>query len=111
MRRFSPFNLTVFAFSLALFSTPAGAASVTESITISGTMHVGGTVATSHFPAFNPALGTLTAMSVHLSGTVNYSGKGLPVDEGAALELEDLFKLPVSELTSAHGAGLDTLLR
>jgi hypothetical protein len=48
-----------------------------------------GTVSTSDFPAFNPALGKLVSISVHLSGTLDYTGKGIPADEGACLELED----------------------
>jgi hypothetical protein len=77
------------AVSLVLFAAAARAASSTESISISGTMPVSGTVATSDFAAFNPSLGKLVSMSVSLSGTLNYTGKGIPPDEGACLELED----------------------
>lgn len=77
------------AVSLAFFPASAWAASSAESITISGSMPVSGTVATSGFAAFNPALGRLVSISVHLSGTLDYTGKGKPADEGACLELED----------------------
>jgi hypothetical protein len=74
---------------LALFSTTAQAQKIVETISISGGMGVGGTVATSNFPAFDPSLGTLVSMAVHSSGTLDYTGKGIPADEGACLELED----------------------
>ena len=70
-----------------MFSAAAWAASTTESITISGTMPVLGTVATSDFAAFNPALGKLVSMSVSLSGTLDYTGKGIHANSGACLEL------------------------
>jgi hypothetical protein len=77
------------AASLVIFSAPSWGASTTETITISGTMPNLGTVATPPFPAFDPKLGKLVSMSVHLSGTLDYTGKGIPADEGACLELED----------------------
>jgi len=52
-------------------------------------MGCGGIFNTSDFPAFNPQLGTLTKISVYLFTSIDYTGQGLPVDEGAELVLED----------------------
>ena len=83
-------SIAVVAVSLALPASSALADSITtETISISGTMPVLGTVATSPFAAFNPVMGTLASMSVTLSGTLDYTGRGIPADEGASLELED----------------------
>jgi PEP-CTERM motif len=83
-------SIAVFAVSLALPASWALADSITtETISISGTMPVLGTVATSQFAAFNPAMGTMVSMSVTLAGTLDYTGGGIPADEGASLELED----------------------
>ena len=70
-------------------SNAARADSVTENISLTATVPVLGTVLTSQFAAFNPALGTLVDMSVSLSGTLDYVGFGLPADEGADLELQE----------------------
>jgi hypothetical protein len=70
-------------------STAAWADSITESISISATVPVLGTVLTSQFAAFNPGLGTLVGMSVSLSGTLDYTGQGIPADEGGSLELQE----------------------
>jgi hypothetical protein len=83
-------SFAVVAVSLALPASSALADSITtQTISVSGTMPVLGTVATSQFAAFNPAIGTLVSMSVTLSGTLDYTGGGIPADEGASLELED----------------------
>jgi hypothetical protein len=80
--------LAVLAVSFVLSSAPARADSIlSESMSISGTMPLGGTVDTSQFTAFNPTLGTLVFISVSLSGTLDYTGMG--INEGASLELED----------------------
>jgi hypothetical protein len=70
-------------------STAVRADSITESISISATVPVLGTVLTSQFAAFNPGLGTLVDMSVSLSGTLDYTGAGIPADEGGSLELQE----------------------
>jgi PEP-CTERM motif len=82
--------LAIVAVSLVLCAASARADSfITQTISISGTMPVLGTVTTSQFAAFNPALGTLVSMSVTLFGTLDYTGMGIPPDEGADLVLED----------------------
>jgi hypothetical protein len=72
---------------------------LTEAVSISATVGNLGTVYTSQFAAFNSALGTLVSMSVSLSGTLNYTGGGIPADEGASLELQP--DPPVSKACSA----------
>ena len=76
--------------TLALcFVSPAWSLTQTQFVTISGSMGCGGIFNTSDFPAFNPQLGTLTKISVYLFTSIDYTGQGLPVDEGAELVLED----------------------
>jgi PEP-CTERM motif len=91
--------LLLFA-AVMLSPVPARADSIlTEAVSISATVGNLGTVYTSQFAAFNPALGTLVSMSVSLSGTLNYTGGGIPADEGASLELQP--DPPVSKACSA----------
>ena len=91
LRSFPPlsFCLLLAAMLSLCFVSPAWSLTQTEFVTISGSMGCGGTLSTSDFPAFNPQLGTLTKISVNLFAWVDYTGQGLPVDEGAELVLED----------------------
>ena len=91
LRSFRPlsFCLLLTAALLLSFVAPAWSATQTEFMTISGSMGCLGTLNTSDFPAFNPQLGTLTKISVYLFTSIDYTGQGLPVDEGAELVLED----------------------
>jgi hypothetical protein len=83
------------AVSLALSFAPARADLLSEAISISGAVAPVGrpqapsTLDTSQFVAFNPALGTLSSISVSLFGTLYYAGNGLPEDEGANLEFRE----------------------
>jgi hypothetical protein len=94
--------------ALVLSLTPAWAGQVKHSITISGSMGVIGSVNTSDFKAFDTSLGTLVHISVTLSGTLDYTGKGIPADEGATLGLADPKRLPdlTWEFFPKIGAGL-----
>ncbi|HXP83389.1 MAG TPA: hypothetical protein VN841_01640 [Bryobacteraceae bacterium] len=94
MKRFSPWALTAVTASLALCSAPAWGNVVKESITISGSMGVLGSVPTSQFKAFDPSMGTLVHISVRISGTLDYTGHGIPADEGATLGLADPGRVP-----------------
>jgi hypothetical protein len=95
--RYSPYGLATVTIALALSSTPAPAdVFLTETMSISGTVEpplgvhtAPTTVDTSQFAAFNPALGTLLSISATLSGTLNYTGSGIPADEGTSLELQE----------------------
>jgi hypothetical protein len=93
MKRFSPWTLITVTVSLVC-STAAFGNVVKESLSISGSMGVLGSVPTSQFKAFDPSLGTLVHISIHLSGVLDYTGKGLPVDEGATLGLADPARVP-----------------
>jgi hypothetical protein len=91
LRSFPPlsFCLLLTAMLSLCFVSSAWSLTQTEFVTISGSMGCGGSLNTSDFPAFNPQLGTLTKISVYLFTSIDYTGQGLPIDEGAELVLED----------------------
>jgi len=88
LMRVTPYCFAVGVSLLAFCPTSARADLLSEPLSISATVPVLGTVHTSTFTAFNPALGTLVSMSWSLSGTTDYTGGGIPADEGGDLELQ-----------------------
>jgi PEP-CTERM motif len=83
------YRLVALAACLALLPPCARATTLVESLSLTGSVPVLGMIDTSSFAAFNPALGTLNSLSVSLSGTLNYTGSGLPADEGGDLQLRE----------------------
>lgn len=67
MRRLLIAFATVFTLSVAAFGD-----TLTESYTVNGTFLLNSEVDSTSLQKFDPALGTLNSVSIHVSGTVNY---------------------------------------